>query len=171
MSACEPQDWASHFFENQDDLFRLLTKMVGDPDIAKDLVQDTYIRVSQGNSVNGVKNPRAYLITIASNLARDFLRKRTVRAEVGDEDGRIESIPSQVVSHERRIYDRQRLAMVEQAIKELPAKCREAFILRKIEGLSTDEIAQRMGVSRNMVEKNLRKALNLTREYMKKNDH
>ena len=171
MDVVAPDSWDVHFFDHQDDLYRLLIKIVGDADIAQDLVQDTYLRVSQKVDASEIANPRAYLFTIASNLGRDFLRKRNMRAEIPNSETIIENLPSNTFSHERRIYDRQRLAMVHEAITRLPAKSRKAFVLRKIDGLSTDEVAGKMGVSRNMVEKHLRKALALTRDYMKKNDH
>ena len=163
MTAVAPDNWAAHFFDHQDDLYRLLIKIVGDADIARDLVQDTYLRASQKTDVSEIANPRAYLFTIASNLGRDFLRKRKMRAEIPGGETIIGNLPSNTVSHERHVYDRQRLA--------IPAKSREAFMLRKIDGLSADAVAEKMGISRNMVEKHLRKALALTRDYMKRNDH
>jgi RNA polymerase sigma factor (sigma-70 family) len=45
------------------------------------------------------------------------------------------------------------------AIEALPPKCRQVFIMRRFHDLSQDEIARRLGVSRNMVEKHLRLAL------------
>ena len=171
MTAVAPDNWAAHFFDHQDDLYRLLIKIVGDADIARDLVHDTYLRASEKTDVSEIANPRAYLFTIASNLGRDFLRKRKMRAEIPGGETIIGNLPANTVSHERHVYDRQRLAMVHQAMQRLPAKSREAFMLRKIDGLGADAVAEKMGISRNMVEKHLRKALALTRDYMKRNDH
>ena len=49
--------------------------------------------------------------------------------------------------------------MLQRALSELPAACRECFLLRKLDGLSHLEIADRLGVSRSMVEKHIVNAM------------
>ena len=53
----------------------------------------------------------------------------------------------------------QRLDLLQRALAELPAACRDCFLLRKLEGLSHPEIAERLGVSRSMVEKHIVNAM------------
>ena len=53
----------------------------------------------------------------------------------------------------------QRLEMVQRALAELPVACRESFLLRKLEGLSHPEIAERLGLSRSVVEKHIVNAM------------
>ena len=60
---------------------------------------------------------------------------------------------------ERQLVAKQRLAILAKAVGELPPRCRDCFILRRFDDLDPDEIAIRMGISRNMVEKHLRQAL------------
>ncbi|MEX2453900.1 MAG: sigma-70 family RNA polymerase sigma factor [Rhodospirillaceae bacterium] len=54
---------------------------------------------------------------------------------------------------------RERLAILSHAVDELPPRCREVFLLSRLDGLSNGEIAQRLGISRNMVEKHIIKAM------------
>ena len=49
--------------------------------------------------------------------------------------------------------------MLQRALAELPRLCRESFLLRKIEGLSHPEIAERLGISRALVEKHIVNAM------------
>ncbi|MGH8547062.1 MAG: sigma-70 family RNA polymerase sigma factor, partial [Methylococcales bacterium] len=54
---------------------------------------------------------------------------------------------------------RQKLEILDRAVAELPPKCRQVFLLRKVEQLSHAEIAERLGISRSMVEKHLHRAM------------
>lgn len=56
---------------------------------------------------------------------------------------------------ERELIARQRLAILVEAVSELPPRCRECFVLRRFEGLSHGEIADRMNITRSAVEKHL----------------
>ena len=53
----------------------------------------------------------------------------------------------------------QRLEMLQRALAELPPRCRESFLLRKIEGLSHPEIAEHLGISKALVEKHIVNAM------------
>jgi RNA polymerase sigma-70 factor (ECF subfamily) len=60
---------------------------------------------------------------------------------------------------ERSIEQRERLALLRGAIDELPPRCREVFVLHKLDGLSHADVADRLGISRNMVEKHVIRAM------------
>jgi RNA polymerase sigma-70 factor (ECF subfamily) len=70
-------------------------------------------------------------------------------------------------SPEHRTAARQELRQVSALIEALPAKCREAFTLRKLQGLSQREVAGRMGISESTVEKHIGRALRTLMEAMK----
>ncbi len=103
--------------------------------------------------------PRAFVYRVASNLAVDYLRRRQSRRhDVAPERVAEDEHPT-TPSPEAHWQERERLALLMQAIDELPARCREVFILRRFENLHQAEIAERLGISRNMVEKHMRRAL------------
>ena len=58
-----------------------------------------------------------------------------------------------------KVDARQRLRAFAETIAALPPRCREAFVLSRFEGLANGEIAGRLGISRNMVEKHVMRAL------------
>lgn len=129
------------------------------PDV-DELLQEVYARLLVAGSSNEpeVRSVRAFALTIARNVAFDWLRHKQVvpielvadleALEVLDEGEQIEEI---VNSH-------QELAMLVQAIQDLPDRCRQVFTLRKVYGYSQKEIASRMNISENTVEQHLTKA-------------
>ena len=142
-----------------DELLAFVRRRVNCPAFAADIVQDTYVRVASGGLPTSVANPRAFLYRVAGNLALDHLRREATRsAYVGPELSPAEVSDPQP-SAETAIESRQRLALLMRAVEELPPRCRQVFVLRKVDGLDQAEIAQTLGISRNMVEKHLRKAL------------
>jgi RNA polymerase sigma-70 factor (ECF subfamily) len=125
-----------------------------------ELLQEVYARllVSGSSDEPEVRSVRAFALTIARNVAFDWLRHRQVvpielvadleALEVLDEGEQIEEI---VNSH-------QELAMLVKAIQDLPDRCRQVFTLRKVYGYSQKEIALRLNISENTVEQHLTKA-------------
>jgi len=87
------------------------------------------------------------------SVARDASWLQSRRVEVGGEGIADEPSPEQAV------YARQRLSLTAQAIAELPPKTRRAFELHKLQGLTQEETAQTLGVSRKTVEKQISTAL------------
>ncbi|MBA8879009.1 sigma-70 family RNA polymerase sigma factor [Phyllobacterium myrsinacearum] len=140
------------------DLVRHLTRKLGSAASAKDVAQDTYLRLQHVSPDTHVQSPRAYVFRIADNIAVDHLRSEASRARYITSS----EVPDQAVDEplpDRVIDYRQRLTILEQAIAELPPKCREVFLMHKYDDLTHVEIASELGISRSMVEKHVMKAL------------
>src|SRR5690606_3973740 len=110
---------------------------------------------------DGVVSGRAYFFTVARNIVlKQLRRERVVRidavAEI-DALGIVDGEPSA----ERAVSGRQELARVQRLIDELPERCRLVFQMRKIDALSQKEVAARLGVSENVVEKEAARGLRL----------
>ena len=140
------------------ELVSFLSARLGNAHAAEDVVHDAYVRVLERVSDDPIEQPRAFLYRTALNLVIDGHRRSALRQveplEVLDTEERFFS-PSPQLLMDRH----QRLEMIQQALSELPAACRESFLLRKIEGLSHPEIAERLGVSRSVVEKHIVNAM------------
>jgi RNA polymerase sigma-70 factor (ECF subfamily) len=152
----------SRLIETYDEeLRRVMFRRCGCLDTAADIVQETYQRMFAGNLWQQADNPRALLHRIAANLATDYERRRHTRNRYLENDDTVD-VSLQVsdgIDPEQINLARERLDRLVVAVDSLPAKCRTVFVLRKFEELSHAEIAQRLGISRNMVEKHLRNAL------------
>jgi RNA polymerase sigma-70 factor (ECF subfamily) len=146
------------FLSNKRGLLRYLTRKVGRED-ASDLLQETFVRALRHDEFGAVADPPAFLKQIAVNLSRDFARRQESRAKyfvLGDSP---DDVPAIAVAPDE-LYDAQeRARRFSAAVAALPPKCREVFVMRRFEDKSQDEIAERLGISRNMVEKHLRLAM------------
>lgn len=136
------------------ELLNFLTRHVSDRDTAADLVQDSYVRVlSVQSSGQAVLDVRALLYRTARNLVIDRHR-RAAHRQHEDIDALAETdqplAPRHLQPDEILSYEQQARVLV-QAIENLPPRCREAFVLNRFEGLSHQEVAERMGISKNMV--------------------
>lgn len=142
-----------------EDLKAYLARKYGCPVLAEEVVQETWLRVRRLAQPSAVDQPRAYLFKMAANLAVDHLRSEKSRRRHISAESVPEDIPNGMPSPDTVIDDQQRLAILCKAVEELPPRCREVFMLHKFEDLSHAEIAARLGISRNMVEKHIIRGL------------
>lgn len=131
---------------------------------AADATQETFLRMLDAPSKTIIENPQAYLFQIAKSVAR--ITSARLAADSGlflpaiIGENQAEDAPDQ----ERIVNGRQSLLLLAKAIEKLPNRCQEVFILSRLHGLSNGEIADKLGISRNMVEKHIIKALIHCRE-------
>jgi len=133
------------------DLIRYFRRNWQNRNDVRDLVQDVYVGIYShfAGLPDGElpRNARAFVFTTARNtLIKKFHSLRVVPIDtVGD----IENLTAQSdqPSPERAVLARDELRRLQGALDELSPRCREAFVLRQIDGLSRREIAERMGLS------------------------
>jgi RNA polymerase sigma factor (sigma-70 family) len=111
---------------------------------AEDIVQQTYINLWQVPRLSAVENVRAYLYKIAGNLAQDWLRKRRVRESFAQEE--LLRALATARSAEEICESRDDFAELLKRIDDLPQQCRMALLLYRHEGLSLQEVAERLGI-------------------------
>ncbi|MBY6241998.1 RNA polymerase sigma factor [Methylosinus sp. Sm6] len=151
------------FARSQRDLLRLLARRVGHDD-APDLLQETFLRVMHRQMPETVVDPGAYLRRTAVNLAMDFSRRRRLETKLFVPEDAAPETPSQDSSVEQSLEAGRRADLLRRAIASLPPKCREVFVMRMHDELPQDEIARRLGISRNMVDRHLRIAIRRCRQ-------
>jgi RNA polymerase sigma factor (sigma-70 family) len=128
---------------------------------ADDLIQEAYAKLASLPSVNHITQPRPYLFRIIKSLVLANVRHAQVVAIESMANLSELNISLEEASPERILSARQQLERLAQAIECLPRGCREVFRLRKFEDLSQREIAMRLTISENTVEKQLARALRL----------
>jgi len=142
-------------------LFGFLYRMTGQYPIAEDLLQETFTRmiVYQGRAPDQF---RAWVYTIAGNLARDHLRSAVHRREVGSvDDGSFDAEPATQVVHsvEDNLTANADRDEVIKALAQLTPEHREALVLRFYHDLTVDEIAAVGGIPSGTVKSRLSYAL------------
>jgi len=141
-----PQGFLAYYEE----LIAVWTRKLGCRDAARDLAHDAVAKCLE-RAPSEVAQPHAYLHQVARNAAVDVFRH-----EGGNEWVSLDTIATYAdplndpVAHVRA---RQFSHALEAALQELPLKCRQVFVWQRVEGLTQMEIAQRMGLSKNMIEK------------------
>lgn len=140
-------------------LMRFFRRQLRDREDAADALQETALRALQVSPFTAIENPQAYLFQIAKSVARlSIIRQSRERPLlVPLEDGL--GIPCDGPSQEQIVTGRQQLAAMAHEIGALPKRCQQVFILSRLHGLPNGEIAVKLGISRNMVEKHIIKAL------------
>ncbi|MEM8817743.1 MAG: sigma-70 family RNA polymerase sigma factor [Pseudomonadota bacterium] len=128
------------------------------PKEIEDIVQETYIRVSQAEHLDKIRRPESFLYRTARNLALDHVKRAEFR--LVDSDGEIdERQPQGPADREDETYvsavSDEEFAQFCDAVRYLPEQCRRAFVLRKVYGFSQREIAELMSISISTVEKHI----------------
>jgi RNA polymerase sigma-70 factor (ECF subfamily) len=172
MSAAQARQralWlAEHVLPHEPGLRDWLQRRLSVRQDVDDVIQETYAILAAMADVTHVRQPRAYVYTVAQSVVLQQLRRaQVVSIEAVAEIDRVAVLPEEA-SPERTASSRQELARIGALIDSLPAKCREAFVLRRVEGYSQREIAQRMQISENTVEKHICKGIRLLMDAMKR---
>lgn len=152
-------------------LKRFLSRFLSGPHDIEDLAQETYLRAFRAEQEQDIQSPKAFLLRIAKNLALNELARKSRLLTDYIEDSVSQDVIDDGVSPEQSAAARQKLAIFCQAVAELPAQCRRAFLLRKVYGLSHKEIAKELNISVSTVEKHVASGLMRCNIYLKNAGH
>lgn len=129
-------------------LTRLLQRLRNRAD-AEDVTSETFLRVLAGGHLTALKEPRAYLTTVAKSILIQQWRRRDIETAYLET---LATLPQAVQpSPEERMLLIEALERLSVALDKLSAKARTAFLMSQLDGLTYAEIAERIGVSSSMV--------------------
>ncbi|MGD1030852.1 MAG: sigma-70 family RNA polymerase sigma factor [Opitutaceae bacterium] len=117
-----------------------------------DIMQDSYIKVLQAAKRRPLFRAKAYLFATVRNAALGLLRRPRIFSEKPVTDIAALSVSEEGVDVAERVSTNQEIAILLDAIDALPLRCREIFILRKLQGVPQKEIAARLGISEQTVQ-------------------
>ena len=155
----DPELWVDQY---GDYLYRFAISRIKDPAVAEDLVQETFLAALRG--LKNFKNrsaARTWLTAILKHKIVDFLRKQNREHAVEDieiasdsddgffkSDGHWKIKPGKWDINPDKIYEqREFLAILDRCLTDLPERLARAFMLREVEGLSTAELCEALGIT------------------------
>lgn len=112
-----------------------------------DIVQEAFLRLLEYPQPEKIKEPRAFLLRTANNVAVDYYRRGKTRYLHTDYDTELDSLGDASTQPDRNCENNEELEVLSDWLEELPELQRYAFVLSRIEGISHKEIAKRLGIS------------------------
>jgi RNA polymerase sigma-70 factor (ECF subfamily) len=151
--------------ENRDAIYRYLVALGAKPSVAQDLTQELFLKLySTIGKGKQIENVRAWMFTVASNLALNYLRSESYRPSLSGEDVRrwLETQTQPGPDPEKALLERERSVALQEAISALSPQQRVCLHLRA-EGFRYREIAKILGVTVPTVAEFLRRAISKLR--------
>ncbi|MFT3803136.1 MAG: sigma-70 family RNA polymerase sigma factor [Burkholderiaceae bacterium] len=140
------------FITRRGDLRAIASRIIGHSELVDDVLQDAYLKLTEGVCAREVLNPFGYCCQVVRNMALDYCRRRVVEAGciAATADGELPDVaggmPADAGIDERRLLER-----VEAALAALPSRTRLAFELYRLHGQTQREIGAALGVSATLV--------------------
>jgi RNA polymerase sigma-70 factor (family 1) len=153
----------SVFDEHYESLCIYLNSFTRDSDQIKEIVQEVFIKLWEGRFDQHIQEIKPYLYTAARNRALNYLRDKKTEEKQLEAWSLHESDIRQ--GHDCRDMEAS-INLLQQAIQELPPKCKEIFILAKMDGWSYQKIAEQCNLSVKTIENQMGIAMRKLRESM-----
>ena len=144
--------------QNYQWLYACLCKHLSVHQHVEDIIQDTFLKVViSPELLKQIQSPRAYLLTTAKNIVINQARRKKIEAAyvqmLAEQEHDLQHSPEQICLLVEVVN------VLAQAMADLAARQQQMLILHYIEGVSQTEIAQRFGLSRKTIQKDLAKAM------------
>ena len=160
MTRAQTDRWfVDHVLPLEAELMRFLRRSWRNPGDLADLRQETLVRAYEAGLRETPLQTRPFVYTIARNLMTDRLRRARVVSIDFVEDLAGLNVLSEEPRADEIVSAREQLQQFAAAAARLPPRCREVMMLRKVEGLSQREVALRLGITEDTVERQVSKAM------------
>lgn len=132
---------------------------VGCSATAEDILQDTWIRLSNVRHDDSIDNHAAFAMRAAKNAAIGHFRKQQRRNEIDAEVNDLLWQSVDEISPERIVMGRDMLRAVDAALQDMPERSRRIFLMNRINGVSHREIARQIGIREEAVYYHIRRVV------------
>jgi len=152
------------FMQYQPRLLNFLTGMIHDREVSRDMSQDIFMMLWRDREkLRTVNSFSSYLFQIARYMAYDYFDRLAVSEKYADE---LLQEPVLAESDEEMIFVRELQSLISQAVNRMSPQRQCVYHMSREEGLSNDEIAQRLGISKRTVENHLTVVLAMLRKVL-----
>ena len=165
LNRSEPQAFDDLYSKYQTSVYRFAYYLVQNRGEADDLFQETWLRVAQHfQKIQNVRDFRAWIFAIASNLHRDVLRKKRIRRLFSKQTPRFSeqknNDSNELSVSEESTEDHMQMRMgIRRALAQLPARQSQIFILKEIEGFKHSEISEILRIPEGTVKSLMHRAV------------
>lgn len=140
-------------------------KILNDKDASEDVVQDVFLKFwSKRENINIIESVKSYLYRATINTSLNHLEKSKKIIRLQNTDTSNEGIS---INAGEEFYHKELKGKIDEAINQLPPKCKVVFVLSRFEGMKYQQIADHLGISIKTVENQMGKALKMLRERLK----
>lgn len=155
-----------NFLKHRKALLGYITGLVYCPSEAEDVVQDTWLRMVQGEAYPPISFPKAYIFRIGRNIALDRLRKRKRAQNATTKMSAEPDVLLFDLGPESVLIEDEERQLLSEAVSLLPLRCQQVYTLRTRQGLSHHAIADQLDISVRTVENHIARATRNCRQHV-----
>ena len=160
-------DLLGAFEKHHSALKRFIARYLSSHHDIEDVAQESFLRAFRAGMNYQVHQPKSFLFRIAKNVAISQLRQKSRHITDSIEEQVGENFLSSEWTLEDDVIARERLGVHCEAVAALSPQCRRVYILRKVHGMTHQEISERMGIGKKTVEKHLYKGIAACDNYVR----
>ena len=165
-------DFEKLYIDYQPRLLAYVRRFVNDDSVAQDLVQDSFMALWDKQIQFNTEDTRRLLFVATRNRCLNYLKHKNIvdrytqncrtQVKVGEE--RLYNYDFSFVENEHPYLYQELEREIQRIVDSLPKRCREVFVLSRFQGLKNREIAERLHISLNTVERHIQRALRIFTE-------
>lgn len=161
------QSFQSLYMRQLPSLRRFIARFIVQSHDIDDVLQETFIRTAS-KDIKSINSPKAYLYKAARNIALNELNKKSRSIIEYANEISLEEFSDETAFVDEQVHSKLQLEIFTNAVADLPKKCRQVFLMRKIYGLTHQEISDRLGIGKSAIEKHIASGVYKCRDYMNK---
>ena len=165
-------DFEKLYIDYQPRLLAYVRRFVNDDSVAQDLVQDSFMALWDKQIPFNTEDTRRLLFVATRNRCLNYLKHKNIvdrytqncrtQVKVGEE--RLYNYDFSFFVNEHPYLYQELEREIQRIVDSLPKRCREVFVLSRFQGLKNREIAERLHISLNTVERHIQRALRIFTE-------
>lgn len=136
----------------------LRRKGVGEAEI-DDIIQEMYARIGTVDNLDAIRVPKSYAFHVARSILMNIVRRPHIVFAAPEGDLELLGVASPEANPEEELTIKEQIREVVTVIATLPKRTRDVLLLRRVEGLSQRETAERLAIAEKTVEKHLAQAV------------